>query len=41
MNVVCNIMYVYVCKICEEEFGGCWWSFSWLNQSNPFVGHPH
>ena len=22
-----NIMYAYVCKICEEKFGGCWWSF--------------
>ena len=28
-----NIMYAYVCKICEEKFGGCWWSFSWLGQS--------
>ena len=22
-----NIVYVYVCKISEEKFGGCWWSF--------------
>ena len=27
-----NIVYVYVCKICEEKFGGCWWLFSWLGQ---------
>ena len=35
-----NIVYVYVCKIDEEKFGGCWWSFSWLGQSNPVVWHP-
>ena len=28
-----NILYAYVCKIYEEKFGGCWWSFSWLGQS--------
>ena len=28
----CNIVYVYVCKICEEKVGWCWWSFSWLGQ---------
>ena len=22
-----NVVYAYVCKICEEKFGGCWWSF--------------
>ena len=26
------VKYVYVCKICEETFGGCWWSFSWFGQ---------
>ena len=30
--LLCHIVYVYVCKICEEIFGGCWWSFSWLCQ---------
>ena len=29
-----NIVYVYVCKICEEKFVGCWWSFSWLGQKD-------
>ena len=28
VNFICNVEYVYVCKICEEKFGGCWWSFS-------------
>ena len=23
-----NVVYVYVCKIGEEKFGGCWRSFS-------------
>ena len=27
-----NVVYVYVCKKCEEKFGGCWRSFSWLGQ---------
>ena len=35
-----NVVYVYVCKIGEEKFGGCWWSFSWLGQSNPVAWHP-
>ena len=35
-----NIVYVHVCKICEEKSGGCWWSFSWLGQSNPVAWHP-
>ena len=35
----CNV--VYVCKICEEKFGNCWWSFSWLGQSILVVWHPH
>ena len=35
-----NVVYVYVCKIGEERFGGCWWSFSWLGQSNPVAWHP-
>ena len=34
-----NVVYVYVCKIGEEKFGGCWWSFSWLGQSNPVAWH--
>ena len=25
-------VYVYVCKTSEEKFGGCWWSFSWLDR---------
>ena len=32
MILFCNIVYVYVYKICQETFGGCWWSFSWLGQ---------
>ena len=36
-----NVVYVYICKIGEEKFGGCWWSFSWLGQSNPVFWHPH
>ena len=28
----CNKVYIHVCKICAEKFGGCWWSFSWLGQ---------
>ena len=36
-NVVC----VYLYKIGEEKFGGWWWSFSWLGQSNPVVWHLH
>ena len=36
-----NAMYVYVCKIGKEKFGGWWKSFSWLGQSNPVVWHPH
>ena len=35
------VVYVYVSKICGEKFGGCWWSFSWLGQSNPVVCHLH
>ena len=27
------IVYVYVCKISEKKFGGCWLSFSWLGQT--------
>ena len=27
-----NVVYLNVCKICEENFGGCWWSFSWLGE---------
>ena len=27
-----NVVYVYVCKKCEEKFGGFLWSFSWLGQ---------
>ena len=30
--IFCNVVYVYVCKTCEEKFGGCWRSFSWLGQ---------
>ena len=41
MIFVGNVVYVYVCKIDEEKLGGCWWSCSWLGQSNPFVWHPH
>ena len=36
-----NVVYVYVCKIGEKQFGGWWRSFSWLGQSNPIVCHPH
>ena len=36
-----NVVYVHVCKICEERLAGCWWSFSWLGKSNPVVWHPH
>ena len=36
-----NVVYVYVCKIGEEKFGGWWRSFPWLGQSNPVVWHPH
>ena len=32
MILFCNIVYEYVCKICEKKFDGCWWSFSWLGQ---------
>ena len=32
---------VHVCNIGEEKFGGWWWSFSWLGQSNPIVWHLH
>ena len=28
-----NVLFVYVCKICKEKFGGCWWLFSWLGQT--------
>ena len=24
--------YVYVCKMCDKKFGGCWWSFVWSVQ---------
>ena len=27
-----NVVYVYVCKKCEEKFGGYWRLFSWLGQ---------
>ena len=33
--IFCNV--VYVC----EMFAICWWSFSWLGQSNPVVWHMH
>ena len=33
-----NVVYLYVCKIGEEKFGGWWRSFSWLGQSNRVVG---
>ena len=33
----CNVMHVYVCKIGEERFGVCWWSFSCVDQPNPVV----
>ena len=36
-----NVVYVYVCKMGEKQFGGWWRSFSCLGQSNPFVCHPH
>ena len=35
-----NVLYVYACKIGVEKFGGCWWLFSWLGQSNPVAWHP-
>ena len=31
--IFCNVMYVHVCKICEEKLGDCWWSFAWLGQN--------
>ena len=37
MSLFCNVVYVYVFTIREEKFGGCWWSFSLLNQFNPAV----
>ena len=40
MNLFYIVVYVYVCQIGEEKFGGCWWSFSWLGQSNPVAWHP-
>ena len=36
-----NVVYVYVCKIGEEKFGGWWRLFSRLAQSNPVVWHLH
>ena len=36
-----NVVYVYVCKIGEEKFGGWWRSLSWLGQSNTVIWHPH
>ena len=32
MILFCILVSVYVYKICEEEFGGCRKSFSWLGQ---------
>ena len=27
-ELLCNIVYVYVCKVDEKKFGGYWWLFS-------------
>ena len=32
MILFCNLMYVYVHKICDDKFGSCKKSFSWLGQ---------
>ena len=32
MILFCNLVCVYVHKICENKFGGCKKSFSWLGQ---------
>ena len=37
MILLYNVVYVYVCKIGEKQFGTRWRSFSWLDQSNPVV----
>ncbi len=46
-GIFCNVLsrsvciIAYVCPICEYKLRGCWWSFSWLGQSNMTVWHPH
>ena len=32
MHFYGNVVYAYVYTICEERFGSCWWSFSWLDK---------
>ena len=32
MILFCNLVCVYVHKICDDKFGGCKKSFSWLGQ---------
>ena len=32
MILFCNLVSVYVHKICDNKFGGCKKSFSWLGQ---------
>ena len=32
MVLFCNLVYVYAHKICDDKFGGCKKSFSWLGQ---------
>ena len=32
MILFCHLVCVYVQKVCEDKFGGCKKSFSWLGQ---------
>ena len=34
-----NVVYAYVCKICEKKFGGCW-SFFMVRSIQPGPWHP-
>ena len=35
MILLYNVVYVYVCKIGEKKFGGCWWSFFMVSSIQP------
>ena len=39
MDLFVTVYMHYVYVLCEERFGGCWWSFSWLGQSIPVAWH--
>ena len=44
MILFCNLLCVYVHNICEDKFGGCKKSFSWLGQKvnkniDAYYGH--